>query len=82
MEPLGDKWRAFGWEVREIDGHDFVAIENALSMPPSSAGVPVVVIAHTIKGKGVSFMEDKLIYHYKSVSNEEYELALKELSYA
>ncbi|OGZ08774.1 MAG: hypothetical protein A3D65_03175 [Candidatus Lloydbacteria bacterium RIFCSPHIGHO2_02_FULL_50_13] len=82
LEPLGDKWRAFGWEVREIDGHDFVAIENALSMPPSSAGVPVVVIAHTIKGKGVSFMEDKLIYHYKSVSNEEYELALKELSYA
>lgn len=82
LEPLGDKWRAFGWEVREIDGHDFNAIEEALSIPPTLAGVPVVVIAHTIKGKGVSFMEDKLIYHYKSISDKEYELALKELPYA
>lgn len=78
LEPLGDKWRAFGWEVREIDGHNFVAIEHALLTPPQKE-TPLVIIAHTIKGKGVSFMEDKLVYHYKSVTDEEYKLALKEL---
>ncbi len=78
LEPLTDKWRSFGWEVREIDGHDFEAIEKVLSEPSSEK--PVVIIAHTIKGKGVSFMEDKIIYHYKNTSDEEYRLAQKELN--
>lgn len=77
LEPLDDKWRAFGWVVVSIDGHDHAQIEKALETSPKDR--PVVIIAHTIKGKGVSFMEDKLEYHYKNVSVEEYALALKEL---
>ena len=78
LEPLTDKWRSFGWDVREIDGHNFEAIEKALSAPTREQ--PVVVIANTIKGKGVSFMEDKVIYHYKNTSDEEYQRALEELN--
>jgi len=79
IEPLKDKWEAFGWEVREIDGHNFKEIEKALLAPPSSERKPVVIIAKTIKGKGVSFMEGENIWHYKAPSEEEYNRALKEL---
>jgi len=63
LEPLGAKWRSFGWAVREIDGHDLEAIDAALGHIPFEAGRPSCVIAHTVKGKGVSFMEWSPTYH-------------------
>ncbi|MFA5095645.1 MAG: transketolase [Candidatus Paceibacterota bacterium] len=77
IEPLEDKWKAFGWEVLKIDGHNFEEIEKALES--SSQGKPVVIIAKTVKGKGVSYMEGENLYHYKNLSEEEYNKALKEL---
>src|SRR6266581_3714191 len=65
LEPFGAKWRAFGWAVREIDGHNFVAIVAALESVPFEEDRPSCVIAHTIKGKGVSFMEGELLWHYR-----------------
>ncbi len=79
IAPLKDKWEAFGWEVREIDGHDFEDIERSLTGPASDKEKPIVIIARTIKGKGVSFMEGNNLYHYKAPSGEEYQRALKEL---
>jgi len=81
IEPLKDKWQAFGWEAREIDGHNFEEIEKALVSQPSQEGKPIVVIARTVKGKGVSFMEGDNIWHYKAPSEEEYQKALKELNF-
>jgi len=80
IEPLKDKWKAFGWEVREIDGHNFEEIEKALVLPLSSTTKPLVIIAHTIKGYPISFMENNNLYHYKALSDEEYQRALKELN--
>jgi len=79
LEPLKDKWSAFGWEVKEVNGHNFSDMEKALSKIPFKKGKPSLLIAHTIKGKGISFMEDKLEWHYKNLTEGEYELALKEL---
>ena len=79
LEPLKDKWKAFGWQTKEIDGHNFEEIENSLSNVPFARNKPSVIIAHTIKGKGVSFMENQLLWHYKSPDKKEYENALKEL---
>jgi transketolase len=79
IEPLKDKWKAFGWEVREIDGHNFEEIEKSLTDPPLQKEKPIIIIAKTIKGKGVSFMEWENLYHYKALSDEEYQRALKEL---
>lgn len=79
LEPLGAKWAAFGWTVKEIDGHDFSQIENALRKVPAEPGRPTCVIAHTVKGKGVSFMEDKLLWHYRVPDQEELTCALIEL---
>ena len=79
IEPLKEKWQAFGWIVREIDGHNFEEIEKALIEPAPEKGKPMVIIANTIKGKGISFMEGKNLYHYKAPSDEEYQKALKEL---
>jgi len=76
VEPLKDKWQAFGWEVREIDGHNFEEIEKSLT---SSSERPVMIIAKTIKGKGVSFMENNNLWHYKAPSEEEYKKAMEEL---
>jgi transketolase len=78
LEPLGDKWRAFGWEVREVDGHDHRGLLEALA--PSTTGRPVAVIAHTVKGKGVSFMEDRVEWHHKVPDREQVALALAELT--
>lgn len=80
LEPLCDKWRAFGWGVVEIDGHDLGAIEAALLAAPFVADRPSVVVAHTVKGKGVSFMENDLAWHYKSPRPEQLEQALAELA--
>jgi transketolase len=79
LEPLVDKWRGFGWGVREIDGHNISEIDDALTNVPLDVRRPSCVIAHTIKGKGVSFMEDKLLWHYRSPQGEEFEAALAEL---
>ncbi len=79
VEPLKDKWKAFGWEVREIDGHNFEEIEKALITSSTGEGKPVIIIAKTIKGKGVSFMEGENLWHYKAPSEEEYQKALREL---
>ncbi|CCQ72163.1 transketolase [Magnetospira sp. QH-2] len=78
LEPLADKWRAFGWRVMEVDGNDTQALEKALTTAPDD-GVPSLVIGHTVKGRGVSFMEDQLAWHYKTPTPEQFEQALKEL---
>jgi transketolase len=79
LDPFADKWRAFGWSVREIDGHDHDQIASALGSVPFSPGKPSVVIAHTIKGKGIDFMEGQLAWHYKSPNAEQLARALAEL---
>ena len=82
LEPFTDKWAAFGWAVREIDGHDFTEIEASLQQVPHKVGKPTCIIAHTVKGKGVSFMEDSLLWHYRSPAGAEMEQALQELEAA
>lgn len=79
LEPLAEKWRAFGWGVCEIDGHDLAAIDATLRAVPLTVGRPTCVIGHTVKGKGVSFMEDRLAWHYQTPSDEELRRALEEL---
>lgn len=78
LEPLADKWRAFGWEVVELDGHDHAALWDAFTAAP--AGRPRCVIARTIKGKGVSFMEDRVEWHHKVPSPAQIEQALAEVA--
>lgn len=79
LQPLAAKWRSFGWAVREIEGHNCTQIEHALKSIPLELGRPTCIIAHTVKGKGVSFMEDQLAWHYKSPNAEELVQALVEL---
>ncbi len=79
LQPLADKWKTFGWSTYEIDGHDMRAIVDIFKNFPDGKGKPVAVIAHTIKGKGVSFIEDDNNWHYRSPSAEEVTAAKKEL---
>ena len=79
LDPLADKWRAGGWATQELNGHDVVALEKALSGVPAQAGRPTCIVAHTIKGKGVSFMENKLQYHYTPPRGDELPRALAEV---
>lgn len=79
LDPLADKWQAFGWAVREINGHDFEQIENALISVPFESGRPSCIVAHTVKGKGLSFMENQLASHYRHLNDEELSLGLAEL---
>ena len=79
LHPLADKFRAFNWGVHEIDGHDHDALFAALTAAPVLPTRPTVVIAHTVKGKGVSFMEDKLAWHYKNPDDDQVLAALVEL---
>jgi transketolase len=79
LEPLAEKWRAFGWGVREIDGHDLGAIGEACAAVPFAPGRPSCIVAHTIKGKGVSYMEGKLLWHYRAPRGEDLEIALREI---
>jgi len=79
LAPLAEKWRAFRWSVREVDGHDHKQIFEALSAVPLEDGKPSAVIAHTVKGKGVSFMENELAWHYRSPDRRELDRALCEL---
>ena len=70
LEPFADKWRAFGWEVVEVDGHDFDQLDDALARAWAATDVPVLILANTIKGKGVDFMENNVVYHYASADSE------------
>jgi len=81
LEPFGDKWRAFGWHVIEIDGHDVEALQAAFEQAKANRGTgkPTVILATTVKGKSVSFMENDILWHYRTPQGEEYEAALKEL---
>ncbi|WP_211874676.1 transketolase [Plastoroseomonas arctica] len=79
LHPLAAKFAAFNWGVHEIDGHDHAALRAALAGPPVAPGRPTVVVAHTVKGKGVSFMEDRLLWHYRNPDAAQLEQALAEL---
>ena len=79
LEPFSDKWRSFGWDVRLIDGHDVEAVYEAFSTVPWTAGKPSCVIANTVKGKGVSFMENDVLWHYRCPDDDEYAAAVAEL---
>jgi len=79
LEPFAEKWRAFGWDVREVDGHDHMALFDCLNDIPADGDLPTCVIAHTIKGKGVSFMENSVLWHYRTPQGEEFEAAMAEL---
>ena len=70
LEPFADKWRAFGWDVVEIDGHDFDQLDEALARAWAATEQPVLILANTIKGKGVDFMENNVVYHYASADSE------------
>ncbi|MDD6051584.1 MAG: transketolase [Clostridiales bacterium] len=81
LEPFTDKWAAFGWNVMRVDGHSVEALQNAFAWAKANRGTgkPTVIIAETTKGKGVSFMENDILWHYRTPQGEEYEAALKEL---
>ena len=81
LEPLDQKWASFGWHVIRVDGHDHEALHLAYdeARAQMGKGKPVVVIADTVKGKGVSFMENTVLWHYRTARGEEYDAALKEL---
>lgn len=79
LEPFADKWRAFGWAVREVDGHEHDQLHAVLGAIPAEPGRPTMVIAHTTKGKGVSFMEHSVLWHYRTARAEELAAALAEL---
>lgn len=77
LEPLEDKWKAFGFDVYRVNGHDYESLEKALLAPTSVR--PKMIICDTIKGKGVSFMEDSLVFHYKVIDKDTYNTAMDEL---
>jgi transketolase len=79
LEPLRKKMESFQWSVEEVDGHNCNELEKILSNTPFKQNKPSIVIANTIKGKGISFMENNLLWHYKNPDGEEYKKALKEL---
>ncbi len=79
LEPLREKWRSFGWSDYEIDGHDMTQVVDALEEARMVKGKPTVIVAQTVKGKGVSFMEDKPEWHGKAPSPEQTEAALREI---
>ncbi len=79
LEPLAEKWKSFGWHVIECDGHDFEELMGALDEAEKTKGKPTVILAHTIKGKGVSFIENQAKWHGIAPKKDELEKALKEL---
>jgi transketolase len=80
VSPLADKWRAFGWHTLEINGHDPKAVRAAFAEAAATKGKPTAVVAHTIKGKGVSFMENNPKFHGVAPTQDELKLALQELN--
>jgi transketolase len=79
LEPLAEKFQAFRWSVREVDGHDHAALHHALARTPWEAGKPSCLIAHTVKGKGVDFMENSLKWHYSAPGSDQLAAALRQL---
>ena len=79
LEPLAAKWQAFGWQAFGVDGHDIAAISSLLNRPWQGSGQPRAIIAHTTKGKGVSFMENDNNWHYRIPSADEVKAAQREL---
>jgi len=82
IAPLSERWRAFGWDVRDVDGHDITEINRVISDLDTTSGPPHVLIAHTTFGKGVSFMENQIKWHYWPLSAEEYQQAALEIGAA
>ncbi len=78
-EPLLDKWQAFGWHTLDVDGHDISAVIQALQEAQATTGQPTVIVAHTVKGKGVSFVEADWTYHGRAVTAKDLEKALEEV---
>lgn len=79
-DPLPEKWEAFGWHVLSCDGHDIDSIDGAIEQAQANKGKPTVIIADTVKGKGISFAENVVSFHNSGLSKEQYEQALKELN--
>lgn len=81
LEPFEQKWKDFGWNALSVDGHDTDALQKAFDWAKENASSrkPSVILAHTVKGKGVSFMENDILWHYRTPQGEEYDAALKEL---
>ena len=79
LEPVIGKWQAFGWPVLEIDGHDMAQIDKALDQAEATKGAPTLIVAHTVKGKGVSFMENNPEWHGKSPKPAEAVAAIREI---
>jgi transketolase len=79
LEPLADKWKSFGWEVRQVDGHDTPVLLDIFQAVPFATGKSSLVIAHTIKGKGISFMENVPIWHYRLPNADEMKIACAQL---
>jgi transketolase len=82
LPSLREKWAAFGWSAHEVDGHDVATLSRLLNNVPDGSGKPVAIIAHTIKGKGISFMQDDNNWHYRIPKPDEIEAARKELGLA
>ena len=80
LEPFADNWRSFGWELKEVDGHDHNELKKAFLPRFPQLKSPLCVLAHTIKGKGVSFMENSVLWHYRTPQGEEYSEACRELT--
>ncbi len=80
LNPVADKWRSFSWHVIEIDGHDLPAVLDALDEAAATSGKPTVIVAHTVKGKGVSFMENSDSWHGKAPSEEQKQQAIEEIT--
>ena len=81
LEPFEQKWKDFGWNAISVDGHDTDELQKAFAWAKDNAGTrkPSVILAHTVKGKGISFMENNILWHYRTPQGEEYDAALKEL---
>lgn len=79
MAPLAERWRAFGWDTFDVNGHDIAEINRVISDLDTTSGLPHVLIAHTTSGKGVSFMENQIKWHYWPLSAEEYQQATLEI---
>jgi transketolase len=80
LEPLADRWRSFGWDVREVDGHDLGAMAQALNETAHDDSRPHMLLARTVFGKGVSFMEQRIEWHYLPLSEDEYTVAVEQLN--
>ncbi|WP_207425136.1 transketolase [Pedobacter sp. SYSU D00535] len=81
-DPIDEKFASFGWAVKHVDGHDLQALKDSFASLPLEKGKPSVIIAHTVKGKGISFMENQLSWHHGVPSQEQYQLAIEELNQA